>query len=76
MWGGIYAVLFSISTLLSFENPIKNGFQESLAEKYTKFTLSEVEFQNKVIGKEIQYSFYDFHAHANVSCYKCDIAYF
>ena len=28
MWGGIYAVLFSISTILSYENPIKNGFPE------------------------------------------------
>ena len=59
MWGGIYAVLFSISTVLSIENPIKNGFQESVAEKYTKYTLSDVEFQNKVIGKEIQYTMYE-----------------
>ena len=59
MWGGIYAVLFSISTVLSFEDPIKNGFQESVAEKYAKYTLSDVEFQNKVVGKEIQYSFYE-----------------
>ena len=27
MWGGIYAVLFSFSTVLSFENPLKNGLQ-------------------------------------------------
>ena len=40
MWGGIYAVLFSISTVLSVEDPIKNGFPESIAESYTKHSLS------------------------------------
>ena len=59
MWGGIYAVLFSISTILSYENPIKNGFPESIVESYTKYTWSDVEFQNQIIGKEIQYSFYE-----------------
>ena len=58
MWGGIYAVLFSISTILSFEDPIKNGFPESKAESYAKYSLSNVEFQNQIVGKEIQYSFY------------------
>ncbi|MDC3107616.1 acyloxyacyl hydrolase [Paracoccaceae bacterium] len=59
MWGGIYAVLFSISTILSYENPIKNGFPVSAAESYTKYTWSDVEFQNQIVGKEIQYSFYE-----------------
>ena len=59
MWGGIYAVLFSLSTILSYENPIKNGFPESIVESYTKYTWSDVEFQNQIIGKEIQYSFYE-----------------
>ena len=59
MWGGIYAVLFSISTIISFENPIKNGFPESLAQSYTKYTWSNLEFQNKIVGREIQYSFYE-----------------
>ena len=58
MWGGVYAVLFSISTILSFENPIKNGFPETIVESYTKYTWSNVEFQEKIIGQEIQYSFY------------------
>ena len=39
MWGGIYAVLFSVSTILSFENPIKNGFPEGPAESYIKIFL-------------------------------------
>ena len=59
MWGGIYAVLFSVATILSFENPIKNGFPEGLAESYEKYSLSNVEFQNEIVGKEFQYSFYE-----------------
>jgi|TARA_B100002052_G_scaffold292833_1_gene315017 hypothetical protein len=59
MWGGIYAVLFSISTLLSYENPLKNGFTKSTADSLTKYTWSNVEFQNKIVGKEVQYSFYE-----------------
>ena len=59
MWGGIYAVLFSVSTILSFENPIKNGFPEAPAESYAKYSLSNVEFQNEIVGKEFQYSFYE-----------------
>ncbi len=59
MWGGIYAVLFSISTILSYENPIKNGFPKSIAKSYTKHSLSAVEFQNKIVGQEVQYSFYE-----------------
>ena len=59
MWGGIYAVLFSLSTILSYENPIKNGFPESVAESYKKYTWSNVEFQNQIVGKEIQYSSYE-----------------
>ena len=59
MWGGIYAALFSVSTILSFENPIKNGFPEGPAESYAKYSLSNVEFQNETVGKEFQYSFYE-----------------
>ena len=59
MWGGIYAVLFSISTVLSYENPIKNGFSESITTSYIKHSLSAVEFQNKVVGQEVQYSKYE-----------------
>ena len=59
MWGGIYAALFSFSTVLSFENPLKNGFPESITDSYTKYTWSDVEFQNKIVGKEVQYSFYE-----------------
>jgi len=59
MWCGIYAVLISVSTILSFENPIKNGFPEGPAESYAKYSLSNVEFQNEIVGKEFQYSFYE-----------------
>ena len=59
MWGGIYAVLFSISTLLSYDNPIENGFPEGMAESYIKNSFSAVEFQNKIIGQEVQYSYYE-----------------
>ena len=59
MWGGVYAVLFSISTVLSYENPIKNGFSESTTKSYTKHSFSSVEFQNKNVGQEVQYSFYE-----------------
>ena len=59
MWGGIYAVLFSISTVLSHENPIKNGFSKSITKSYTKHSWSAVEFQNKIVGQEAQYSFFE-----------------
>ena len=59
MWGGIYAVLFSISTIISYENPLENGFPESIAKSYSKYTFSGVEFQDKIVGQEIQYSFYE-----------------
>ena len=59
MWGGIYAVLFSISTILSHENPIKNGFIEREVLSYAKYTFSAVEFQNKIVGQEIQFSLYE-----------------
>ena len=59
MWGGIYAVLFSLSTIISYESPIRNGFPEGIAESYEKYTWSDVEFQDKIVGKEIQYSFYE-----------------
>ena len=36
MWGGIYALLFSISTIFSDENPVKNGFPEGMAEVILK----------------------------------------
>jgi len=59
MWGGIYAVLFSISTILSYENPVKNGFPQGITDSYIKHSLSAVEFQNKIVGQEVQYSFYE-----------------
>ena len=59
MWGGIYALLFSISTILSDENPVKNGFPEGMAQSYIKNSFSAVEFQNKIVGQEIQYSYYE-----------------
>ena len=59
MWGGIYAVLFSISTILSYENPVKNGFLQGITDSYIKHSLSAVEFQNKIVGQEVQYSFYE-----------------
>ena len=59
MWGGIYALIFSVSTILSAENPIKNGFPVSEAKSYVKHTLSAVEFQNKIVGQEVQYTFYE-----------------
>ena len=59
MWGGIYAVLFSISTILSYENPIENGFPKSITKSYIKHSLSAVEFQDKIVGQEVQYSFYE-----------------
>ena len=59
MWGGIYAVLFSISTILSYENPIENGFPKSVAKSYVKHSMSAVEFQNEIVGQEVQYTFYE-----------------
>ena len=59
MWGGIYALIFSVSTILSAENPIKNGFPASETKSFAKHTLSAVEFQNKIVGQEVQYSFYE-----------------
>ncbi len=58
MWGGIYAVLFSIATLMSAENPIVNGFPKAFTHPFEKITFSSVEFQDKIIGKELQYSYY------------------
>ena len=59
MWGGMYAVLFSISTILSYENPIENGFPKGITQSYIKHTWSAVEFQNKIVGHEAQYSFFE-----------------
>lgn len=59
MWGGVYALIFSVSTILSAENPIENGFPLSDTKGYVKHTLSAVEFQNKLVGQETQYSFYE-----------------
>ena len=59
MWGGIYAVLFSVSTILSYENPIENGFPKSITKSYIKNSWSAVEFQNKIVGQEVKYSFYE-----------------
>ena len=58
MWGGIYAVLFSIATITSAENPIRNGFTNVFTDPYEKITFSMVEFQDKIIGSELQYSYY------------------
>ena len=58
MWGGIYAVLFSIATIISPENPIQNGFSKTISQPYERITLSGVEFQDKLVGSELQYSHY------------------
>ncbi len=58
MWGGIYAVLFSIATITSAENPIRNGFPSAFTDPYEKIAFSMVEFQDKIIGSELQYSYY------------------
>ena len=58
MWGGIYAVLFSIATITSVENPIRNGFPNVFTHPNEKMTYSMVEFQDKIIGSELQYSYY------------------
>ena len=58
MWGGIYAVLFSIATITSAENPVRNGFPETITQSYEKITFSKVEFQEKIVGSELQYSYY------------------
>ena len=58
MWGGIYAVLFSIVTITSAENPIINGFPKTFSQPYEKITFSKVEFQEKIVGSELQYSYY------------------
>lgn len=58
MWGGIYAVLFSIVTISSAENPIKNGFPKNITQPFEKITFSMVEFQDKIVGTEVQYSHY------------------
>ena len=44
---------------LSTDNPIKNGFPVSETKSYAKHTMSAVEFQNKIVGQEVQYSFYE-----------------
>ena len=58
MWGGIYAVLFSIATITSAENPIRNGFPTITTYAFKKLTFSSVEFQDKIVGNELQYSYY------------------
>ena len=58
MWGGIYAVLFSIATITSAENPIRNGFPSINTHPNEKVTFSLVEFQDKIIGSEFQYYHY------------------
>ena len=58
MWGGIYAVLFSIATITSAENPVRNGFPKIITQPYEKITFSKVEFQDKIVGSELQYSYY------------------
>ena len=58
MWGGIYAILFSIATITSAENPVINGFPKIITQPYEKITFSKVEFQDKIVGSELQYSHY------------------
>ena len=58
MWGCIYAVLFSIATITSAENPIRNGFPNVFTHPNEKMTSSMVEFQDQIIGSELQYSYY------------------
>ena len=58
MWGGIYAVLFSIATITSSDNPLRNGFPNVFTYPSEKITSSMVEFQDKIIGSELQYSYY------------------
>ena len=58
MWGGIYAILFSIATVSSTENPIRNGFPKVITQPYDKITFSMLEFQDKIVGSEVQYSNY------------------
>ena len=58
MWGGIYAVLFSIATITSAENPVRNGFPKIITQPYEKITFSKVEFQDKIVGSELQYTHY------------------
>ena len=55
---GLYAVFFLISTLIASENPLVNGFKQTQAMGYNKVSFAKVEFQNKIIGDEIQYSYY------------------
>ena len=58
MWGGIYAVLFSIASITSAENPVRNGFPKIITQPYEKITFSKVEFQDKIVGSELQYTNY------------------
>ena len=51
MWGGIYAVLFSVATIISAEDPIKSGFPYKSSRAFEKFTFSKVEFQNNMVGR-------------------------
>ena len=55
---GLYAVFFLISTLISSENPLVNGFNQTEAKGYDKVSFASVEFQNKIIGNETQYTHY------------------
>ena len=38
---------------------LKMGFPESITESYIKHSFSAVEFQNKIVGQEVQYSYYE-----------------
>ena len=55
---GLYAVFFLISTLISSENPLANGFNQTEVNGYNKVSFASVEFQNRIVGNEIQYSYY------------------
>ena len=52
MWGGIYAVLFSISTILSSENPIKNGFPEGPPKVMQNIPCPMWNFKTKLLAKK------------------------
>ena len=56
--GGIYAVLFFIVTITFTINPLRNGFPFDSSKPFEKISFSKVEFQDKIVGDELQYSYY------------------
>ena len=55
---GLYAVFFLLSAIFSSDNPVINGFNEGETIAYNKVSFSKVEFQNRFIGNEAQYSYF------------------